>query len=129
MDRAEPALNYHDSPDDVRDTTTAAAMLENLRKLLVTDILSARSRSQLAAWLIANKTGDARLRAGFPQTWLVGDKTGTNGDKDGNANDIAVAWPTDRAPIIVSAYCEIPGIAAKQRDEVIAEIGRIAARV
>src|SRR4029077_196103 len=76
MDRIEPELNYHDSPGDLRDTTTAATMLENLRKLLFTDILSTRSRSQLTAWLIANKTGDARLRAGFPKAWLVGDKTG-----------------------------------------------------
>jgi beta-lactamase class A len=101
-------------------------MLENLRKLLFTDVLSPRSRSQLAAWLIANKTGDARLRGGFPAAWLVGDKTGTNGDKHGNANDIAVAWPADRRPMIVSAYCEIPGISSDQRNAVIAEIGRIA---
>lgn len=129
LDRIETELNYHNAPDDVRDTTTAAAMLEDLRKLLLTDVLSARSRSQLAAWLIANKTGDARLRAGVPKTWLVGDKTGTNGDKDGNANDIAVFWPPDRAPIIVTAYCEIPAIAAEERNAVIAEIGRIASRV
>jgi beta-lactamase class A len=126
LDRIELELNTHDGPGDVRDTTTAAAMLENLRKLLFTDVLSPRSRSQLAAWLIANKTGDARLRGGFPAAWLVGDKTGTNGDKHGNANDIAVAWPADRRPMIVSAYCEIPGISSDQRNAVIAEIGRIA---
>jgi beta-lactamase class A len=129
LDRIETELNYHDRPEDVRDTTTAAAMLENLRKLLLTDVLSPRSRSQLAAWLIANKTGDSRIRAGVPKTWLVGDKTGTNGDKDGNANDIAVIWPPDRAPIVVTAYCEIPGIPADQRNAVIAEIGRIASRI
>jgi beta-lactamase class A len=129
LDRIELELNTHDGPDDIRDTTTAAAMLENLRKLLLTDVLSGRSRSQLAAWLIANKTGDARIRAGVPKTWLVGDKTGTNGDKHGNANDIAVIWPPDRAPIVVTAYCEIPGVAADQRNAVIAEIGRIASRI
>lgn len=129
LDRVELALNTRDGVDDVRDTTTAAAMLQNLYRLFFTDVLSPRSRSQLAAWLIANKTGDARLRAGFPNTWLVGDKTGTNGDKDGNANDIAVAWPPDRAPVIVTAFCELPGISAGQRNAVIAEIGRIAAKV
>lgn len=129
LDRIEPALNYHDTPDDQRDTTTAAAMLENLRRLLFTDVLSAASRSQLAAWLIANKTGDTRLRAGVPKDWLVGDKTGTNGDKDGNANDIAVLWPSKRAPIIVTAYCEIPAITADERNAIIAEIGRIAAEI
>ncbi|WP_454852160.1 class A beta-lactamase [Rhizobium binxianense] len=129
LDRTETALNTHDEPDDIRDTTTAAAMAENLRKLLFTGVLSGASRSRLAAWLITNRTGDARLRAGLPKTWLVGDKTGTNGDEDGNANDIAVIWPPDRAPIIVTAYCEIPAIAADERNAIIAEIGRIAARI
>lgn len=129
LDRIEPELNYHDSPDDIRDTTTAAAMLENLRRLLFTDVLSGSSRSQLVAWLITNKTGDTRLRAGLPKDWLVGDKTGTNGDKNGNANDIAVVWPPDRAPIIVTAFCEIPSISADERNAVIAEIGRIASQI
>ncbi|NLS17338.1 class A beta-lactamase [Rhizobium sp. P40RR-XXII] len=129
LDRIEPALNYHDTPNDQRDTTTAAAMLENLRRLLFTDVLSAASRSQLAAWLITNKTGDARLRAGVPKDWLVGDKTGTNGDKAGNANDIAVFWPSNRVPIIVTAYCEIPSISADERNAIVAEIGRIAAMI
>lgn len=129
LDRIEIELNTHDHPGDVRDTTTAAAMLKNLQKLLFTDVLSNPSRSQLAAWLIANKTGDTRLRAGVPANWLVGDRTGTNGDKHGNANDVAVMWPPDRAPIIVTAYCEIPSIEGNQRNTVIAEIGRIASRV
>lgn len=126
LDRYETELNTHDHPGDIRDTTTAAAMLENLRKLLFTEVLTSASRAQLAAWLIANRTGDARLRVGLPKTWLAGDRTGTNGDKHGNANDIAVIWPADRAPLIVTAYCEIPGIAGDQRNAVIAEIGRIA---
>jgi beta-lactamase class A len=127
LDRIETELNTHDHPGDIRDTTTAAAMLENLRRLLFSEVLTPPSRSQLAAWLIANKTGDARLRAGLPKTWLIGDRTGTNGDRHGNANDIAVVWPADRPPLIVAAYCEIPGIAADRRNAVIAEIGRIAA--
>ncbi|TIO29641.1 class A beta-lactamase [Mesorhizobium sp.] len=129
LDRIETELNYHDGPDDVRDTTTADAMLENLRKLLFTDILSGPSRSQFAAWLINNKTGDTRLRAGLPKNWLVGDKTGTNGDRYGNANDIAVIWPSDRGPIIVTAYCEMPSIAADERNAIIAEIGQFAAQI
>lgn len=129
LDRVEPELNEHDRPGDQRDTTTPAAMLENLRKLLLGNALSKSSRAQLAAWLITNKTGDTRLRAGFPETWLVGDKTGGNGDKSGNNNDIAVVWRPDRAPIIVCAYCEIPAIAGEARNAVLAEIGRIAARI
>jgi beta-lactamase class A len=104
-------------------------MLENLRQLLFADVLSGPSRSQLAAWLITNKTGDTRLRAGLPKNWLVGDKTGGNGDRNGNANDVAIVWPADQTPIIVTAYCEIPSISADERNAVIAEIGRIASQI
>ncbi|WP_411035017.1 BKC/GPC family carbapenem-hydrolyzing class A beta-lactamase [Shinella sp. BYT-45] len=129
LDRTEPTLNYHEAPDDERDTTTPAAMAETLRKLIFGDVLSARSKAQLAAWLVMNKTGDARLRAGFPADWMTGDKTGTNGDKHGNANDVAVAWSPDRGAVIVAAFCEMPGISGDARNAVIAGIGRIAAEV
>ncbi len=127
LDRTEPELNYHETPDDERDTTTPAAMAETLRRLIIGDVLSPRSRAQLAAWLVMNKTGDTRLRAGFPTDWLTGDKTGTNGDKHGNANDVAIAWSPDRGAVVVTAFCEIPGISGDERNAVIAEIGRIAA--
>ena len=127
LDRTEPELNYHETPDDERDTTTPAAMAETLRRLIIGDVLSPRSRAQLAAWLVMNKTGDTRLRAGLPADWLTGDKTGTNGDKHGNANDVAIAWSPDRGAVVVTAFCEIPGISGDERNAVIAEIGRIAA--
>ena len=127
IDRAETEMNYPDGPNDRRDTTTAAAMAENLRKLFFTDVLSNRSRAKLAAWMITCTTGDARLRAGLPKYWLTAGKTGTNNDKFGNANDVAVVCPTDRPPLIISAYCEIPGIRAEQRNAIVAEIGRVAA--
>jgi beta-lactamase class A len=127
LDRYEPALNSHDGPNDVRDTTSAAAAVETLRTLLFGEALSKPSRAQLAAWLIANKTGDARLRAGFPDGWLVGDKTGTSGR--GDANDIGVAWPKAGGAVIVAAYYRQPAGTAAARDAVLAEVGRIAARL
>ena len=129
LDRTEPTLNYHETPDDERDTTTPVAMTETLRKLVFTDVLSPRSKAQLAAWLVMNKTGDTRLRAGFPADWMTGDKTGTNGDKAGNANDVAVAWSPNRGAIVVSAFVEMPDISGDERNALIAEIGRIAATV
>jgi beta-lactamase class A len=127
LDRIEPELNEHDGPGDIRDTTTPAAMLETLRTLLFGNALSRSSRDQLSAWLITNKTGDERLRAGFPENWLVGDRTGTN--RVGNANDIGIAWPPDRGTVIAAAYCELPSISAEERDAVLAEVGRVAAQV
>lgn len=125
LDRIEPALNEHDGPDDARDTTSPAAMLETLRTLIFAEALSRASRDQLSAWLITNKTGDERLRAGMPAEWMVGDRTGTN--RSGNANDIGIGWPNDRAPLIVTAYCDMPNASADERNSVIAEVGRIAA--
>ncbi len=129
LDRFETALNEHDRPGDLRDTTTPAAMLETLRKLIFGDVLSRSSRAQLAAWMIMNKTGDTKLRAGFPGDWMMGDKTGRNGDKFGNSNDVAIAWSPDRGAVIVTAYCEIPSVSEEERSAVLTEIGRIAAQL
>ena len=62
LDRIEPALNEA-KPGDPRDTTTPAAMADNVRKLVLGEALSAPSRALLASWIVANKTGDKRLRA------------------------------------------------------------------
>jgi beta-lactamase class A len=129
LDRFETALNEHDRPGDLRDTTTPVAMLETLRKLIFGDVLSRSSRAQLAAWMIMNKTGDTKLRAGFPGDWMMGDKTGRNGDKFGNSNDVAIAWSPDRGAVIVTAYCEIPSVSEEERSAVLTEIGRIAAQL
>ncbi|MBX6742554.1 MAG: class A beta-lactamase [Acetobacteraceae bacterium] len=124
LDRFETALNEA-IPGDPRDTTTPAAMLENLRRLVLGDALSGPSREQLTAWLLANRTGDKRLRAGVPKDWRVGDKTGS-GD-NGATNDIGVFWPPGRAPIIVTAYLAETPVPDEDRNAVLAEVGRIAA--
>jgi beta-lactamase class A len=121
LDRVETELNQA-LPWDPRDTTSPAAMTANLRKLLLGNTLSPISREQLIEWLIANKTGDERLRAGLTKGWRVGDKTGSNGEN--TTNDIAIIWPTDQAPILVAAYLTAcPGLEAK-RNNVLAEVGR-----
>ena len=76
LDRNEPSLNAG-VPGDERDTTTPSAIAEDLRILLLGDMLSEPSRRQLEAWMIADKVGDRRLRAGLPRGWVVGDKTGS----------------------------------------------------
>ncbi len=125
LDRTEPALNEHDHAGDERDTTTPLAMMQTLRTLLLGDALSPASRHQLSAWMIEGKTGGARLRAGMPAHWLVGEKTGTN--SVGNASDIGVAWPGERGAVIAVAYTFLPEADSDTHDGVIAEIGRLAA--
>jgi len=124
LDRIETALNEA-APGDPRDTTTPAAMLGTMQKLLVGEALSRASREQLTAWLVANKTGDQRLRAGVPQGWRVGDKTGTGGH--GATNDIGILWPPGRAPLLVAAYFAEAQASDAERSALLAEVGRIAA--
>jgi beta-lactamase class A len=124
LDRIETDLNEA-RPGDPRDTTTPRAMLENMRLLLLGDVLSPASRARLAEWLVATTTGGGRLRAGLPAGWRVGDKTGTS--SNGATNDIAIAWPPGRGPLLVTAYYAESEIEQEQRNAVLAAVGRIAA--
>jgi len=124
LDRWEPDLNEA-VPEDPRDTTTPAAMLENIRQLVLGDVLSAASRRQLTAWLVGNKTGDTRLRASLPKEWHVGDKTG--GGERGTTNDVGLLWPPDRDPVIVSAYLTGSPLSPEQRNAAIAAVGEAVA--
>ena len=125
LDRIETALNSA-IPGDPRDTTTPAAMLRDLQAVLLGDALQAASRERLVGWLVGNRTGDARLRAGLPADWRVGEKTGSGGHA--SHNDVGIAWPPGRAPLLVAAYyAEAEGTTPEERDAVLADVGRIVA--
>lgn len=126
LDRIETELNEA-RPGDPRDTTTPAAMLANLHALLLGTALSDASREQLAGWLRANTTGSARLRAGMPAGWRVGDKTGSGGHAV--TNDVAILWPPQRKPLLVTAYYAESAADADERNAVLAGVGRIAASI
>jgi beta-lactamase class A len=122
LDRNEPTLNEA-LPSDQRDTTTPNAMASTLQALILgTKALSAGSRAQLTAWMINNKTGDTRLRAGLAKDWRVGDKTGTG--SQGTSNDIAVLWPPDRAPLVITAYLTGAAASAAQQNATLASVAR-----
>ncbi len=121
LDRIETALNEA-LPGDPRDTTSPAAMAADMRVLLVGNKLSTASREQLIKWLIANKTGDERIRAGLRSGWRVGDKTGSNGDN--TANDVAIIWPGHRSPVLVAAYLTVCAGPESKRNAVLAQVGR-----
>ena len=122
LDRNEPTLNEA-LPDDPRDTTTPNAMASTLQALVLgTKALSAPSREQLTAWLIANKTGDTRLRAGFAKGWRIGDKTGTGAR--GTNNDVAVVWPPNKAPIVIAGYLTGATVSATEQNAIWASVGR-----
>jgi beta-lactamase class A len=102
LDRYETMMS-EGRPGDPRDTTSPDAAAQSWQKLLFGPTLSPASRAQLIAWLIANTTGDTRLRAGLPPGWRVGDKTGSGGNN--SVNDIAIVWPPGAAsPVIIAAF-------------------------
>jgi beta-lactamase class A len=121
LDRTETSLNEA-TPNDPRDTTTPDAMAADLRTLIVGNGLSRRSRNQLTAWMVANRTGDAKLRAGVPKDWRVGDKTGSGGY--GSTNDVAVLWPPGREPLIVCVYLTNTKATFEACNATIAAVGR-----
>jgi beta-lactamase class A len=122
LDRIEMALNEA-LPGDPRDTTSPAAMVANMQKLILGNKLSAGSREQLTGWMIANKTGDERLRAGITSGWRVGDKTGSNGEN--TTNDIAIIWPPRQAPVLMAAYLTACAGSEAKRNAVLAQVGRL----
>lgn len=133
LDRYEPALNTsHDG--DLRDTTTPAAMAHSVMQLVTGHSLSSASRERLTQWLLETQTGLRRLRAGLPESWRVGDKTGTMtgaryADK---VNDVAIVWHPNRTePFVLAAFLEAAGSSsegARPEDEaMLAEAARLAA--
>lgn len=110
LDRDEPTLNESLDGDE-RDTTTPKAMVGLMRAILVDRVLSSASRDQLLGWMRACKSGLKRLRAGLPEGWVAGDKTGTGAN--GSHNDVMIAAPEGRAPILVASFMSgsrTPGI-------------------
>jgi beta-lactamase class A len=124
LDRTEPDLNTA-LPGDPRDTTSPAAMVDSMQKLMVGDALSASGRGQLTSWMEQSTTGKNRLRAGIPASWRAGDKTGT-GDL-GAVGDIGIFWPPGKAPILVAVYVMEGKATREERERAIAAVGRAVA--
>jgi len=119
LDDIELKLNI---PDGEHNTTTPFAMLSNLKTLLLGDALSPASRARLLGWMRASTTGVNRLRAGLPAAWQWADKTGTSAERYGMVNDIGIATPPGRSPILIAAYT------AHANEKVLADAGAIVAR-
>lgn len=109
FDRTEPTLNTA-IPADPRDTTSPRAIGTDLQKLLLGTSLRADTRASLTDWMLRNTTSTvpalSHIRAGVPAGWKVADKTGSG--SYGSVNDIAVAWPPGRAPIVISVLTTRP---------------------
>ncbi len=126
FDRTEPDLNVSAGAADERDTTTPAAIVASIRAVTLADGLDRAGRDRLTAWLVANTTGDATIRAGVPAGWVVGDKTGTGAQ--GERNDVGIVLPPDRAPLVLAVYTDPDDPGSRAGDDTIAEATAIVAR-
>jgi len=122
LDRWETELNQA-TPGDDRDTTTPNAMVGNLEGLLLGDVLSPNSKSQLREWLVGNKVADGLFRASMPAEWIIADRTGAGGF--GSRAITAVIWPPERLPIVVAFYITETTASFEDRNTAIAELGSV----
>ncbi|MDI2029671.1 class A beta-lactamase [Saccharopolyspora sp. TS4A08] len=100
LDRWETELNTA-IPGDERDTSSPKALADGLQELLLGNALGAAERDRLTGWMLANTTGDAKIRAGVPRGWRTADKTG-GGSAYGVSNHIAVTWTETGTPIVIA---------------------------
>ncbi|WP_207762417.1 class A beta-lactamase [Niveispirillum lacus] len=124
IDRIEPDMNLVPTGEE-RDTTTPLSMLSLLRTLLMGSVLNPDSRQRLTDWMIDNRTGDTRLRAGLPRGWRIGDKTGSYGAMN---NDIAILWPPAGGPLLLTSYYQNDTANAQERSAAHADLAALVAR-
>ncbi|MET9633087.1 class A beta-lactamase [Lentzea sp. NPDC006480] len=99
LDRWEPELNTAE-PGRITDTTSPRAIGQSYARLTLGHALNRDDADQLTNWLLANTTGGNRIRAGLPAAWRWGDKTGSG--KYSTTNDVGIAFPPGRAPIVIA---------------------------
>lgn len=106
LDRFEPELNLVTAAE-FRDTTTPAAMARTVAKIVYGDVLPDVERAELKRWMAETGTGLNRVRAGLPEGWVAGDKTGTSElvGSDYNYIDIGFAeGPKGEGPLTFACY-------------------------
>lgn len=121
LDRNEPALNEN-AEGDPRDTTTPAALAGLMARLFFQD-LKPDSADRLRAWFNASSTGDKRIKAGLPEGWTSGSKTGSCGNA---YNDVALVKSPKGEEYILAIYLDRPTVDAKKAEAAIAQTARAA---
>jgi beta-lactamase class A len=120
LDRTETALNEA-TPGDPRDTTTPAAVVADLDKILLGDVLKPASRARLTDWMKGDRVAAPLLRAALPPGWTIADKTGAGGH--GSRGIVAVIWPPGRAPLVAAVYISETTASMDARNAAIANFG------
>ncbi|WP_405436109.1 class A beta-lactamase [Streptomyces avidinii] len=124
LDRWEPELNSAE-PSRVTDTTSPRAIGRTYARLALGDALDSGDREQLTRWLLSNTTSVDRLRAGLPKDWAVADKTGAG--SYGTNNNVGVAWPPGRPPVVLAVLSTRPEATAPRDNTLIARTAKLLA--
>lgn len=127
VSRTEPTLNDI-VPGDERDTSTARALVETLSAYAFSDAVDPESEAEqrvLLGLLKGSVTGDSLIRAGAPEGWVVGDKSGAAAY--GTRNDLGVVWPSGgKAPIVIAVLSQKKERDAKYDDALVASAAKVA---
>lgn len=125
LDRYEMGLNEN-ARNDLRDTTSPAAMAGTTHRLVLGELLAAPARERLRGWMLATRTGPRRIRAGLPAGWTMGHKTGTCGTA---FNDVAFFRTPRGREYVLAVYLDRPTVRDAQAEAAIADVARLAAGV
>lgn len=119
----EPKVNNVSLTNNL-NKTTPKIITRDLNKIAFSDdILDKKHQSLFKKWLKENNTGSNRIAAEIPKNWKIGDKIGTC--DYGSTNDVAIVWPNDSDPIVMSILYTQPNKDAKPNDKVIQEVAKI----
>lgn len=113
---------------DPRDTATPAAMVALLAELAEGHLLSPESTHHLMAVMSLTTTFPDRLKAGLPEGWSIGHKTGTGLDWQGinsATNDVGLLTAPDGDTIAVAAFLSRSKRSARDQAALIAATARI----
>ncbi|WP_309235249.1 class A beta-lactamase [Streptomyces sp. TRM64462] len=124
LDRWEPELNSAE-PWRETDTTTPGAIGRTYGRLVLGNALAPHDRERLTGWLLGNTTSTERFRKGLPADWVLADKTG--GGAYGSNNDVGIAWPPGRPPVVLAVLTTKPAPDAPADNPLIARTAEVLA--
>lgn len=119
----EPAINNVNLRDNLNKTTPRIIAKDLNKVAFDKKILNKKNQSLFKKWLQENDTGKNRIAFNIPEEWKIGDKTGTC--EYGTTNDVAIIWPKNKKPIIISIFYTQVDKNAKANDIVIQKITKI----
>lgn len=117
MKNYESDLNSNPKIHD--DSSTPKEMALSVQKLLLSDVLSKKSRQVLHDWMERNTTGNNKIRAGLPSGWSAAEKTG--GGLYGAVNDLGIVWSNSCKPIVLAIYTVQHKKDAEYRHDILAQ--------